>query len=163
MLNIQNTALAWEYTILRGKDHNYLWERLEVFQVYRKQSPSLAFLAPRPGLPGDTTRPEAEPQEWHLVFPGPVAPHTQPEMAVSRRAPQAKHRRLWNRCAFHLLFISRLFLTSLRRFCCFITLESPSEYYSGVKLPHLIQSIALGSKFYFLFLMLDSKWEALFF
>lgn len=50
---------------------------------------------------------------------------------------------------FH--FISWFLLTGL------LLWNAPLEFYSGVKSPHLIQCIALGNRFAFSYLMLNSK------
>lgn len=60
----------------------------------------------------------------------------------------------------HFLFlsISPLFSLGFTVFAFgFITLECPFEYCSEAKLPHFTQCIGLGSRFYFLYLILDSK------
>ena len=124
-------------------------------------TPSLAFPAFPTWIPLEVTVPEAEAQKCRLVYPHLHANLMHNQTVVSRHAPQAKQNCTHYLAHFLFLSLSHLFLTLFHCFCCRgYYFGMPLGGSSGVKLPHLIQCIAPGSKFYFLFLNLDGKQDA---
>lgn len=136
---------------------------LEVFQVYRKHPPALLSWPYQPGLlrTYQYLRPRHRSDVWSSHVSTVNLMHNQKRFAAGM--PHRLNKNAWgNRCTFpfpvHILPFSPL--VSWFFAVGFITLECPLEYCSGVKLPHLIQCIALGSRFYILYLMLDSEQDA---